>query len=215
MPTPVQISDYSVLDQAPFLIEFFKGSDVAAWAAANDEQYNDLEQSVYDVMNNIWLDLAIGVQLDVLGRQLGLQRNGLDDTTYRILLKLKSYVNRAGGTPEAAIQAMVAIFNIAAPIYQPLWAIGLPAAFAISTPTQIGYGTSFDLVDNNGNTIVDNHGNTIELVQFVALTPTQIAQIAPAGVAMASGDYLIDNNGNNIVDNNGNLISVLAFSAAP
>jgi hypothetical protein len=213
--TPVQITDYTTFDIPPFLIEFFKGTDIAAWAEALDEQYDEIEQACFDVMSNIWLDLAVGAQLDVLGRHLGLQRNGLDDVTYRILLKLKSYVNRAGGTPESAIQAMIAIFNVAKPVYLPLWTIGLPAAFAVSTPTQLGYGSMYDLVDQSGNTIIDQAGNTIELTQFVALAATQIAQIAPAGVNMATGDYLLDTLGNNIVDNLGNLISVLAFSAAP
>ena len=214
MPLPVQIADYTVLDKPPYLIEYFQGTDLAAYAAAMDVQYDELEQACFDVINQLWLDSAIGAQLDVLGVHLNLPRAGLDDTSYRVMLSLKAFIDQGGGTPEAAIAAVRTIVNDPKPAYMALWP-ALPAAFAIVTSSPLGLGQLSDLVDNAGNNIIDNAGDLIDVGIFTPLTPTQIATIAPAGVAMMTGDDLIDNLLNNIVDNNGNLIAVLAFAAVP
>lgn len=214
MPLPVQIADYTVLDKPPYLIEYFQGTDLAAYAAAMDTQYDQIEQACFDLISQLWLDNAIGAQLDVLGVQLNLPRAGLDDTTYRLLLQLKAFIDQGAGTPEAAIAAVRTIMNDPAPAYLALWP-ELPAAFAVASPSPLGIGQLFDLLDNLGDNIVDNNGNNIDVGTFSPLTPAQIATIAPAGVAMMTGDDLIDNLLNNIVDNNGNLIAVLAFAAVP
>lgn len=214
MPLPTQITDYTTFDVPPYLIEFFRGTDLAAYAAALDTQYDELEQACFDVINQLWLDNAVGQQLDVLGVHLNLPRNGLDDTSYRIMLSLQAFIDQGGGTPETAIAAVREIVGDPKPSYLALWP-ELPATFAIATSSPLGLSQLDDLVDNLGNYIVDSSGNQIMVGVFTPLTPAQIATIAPAGVAMATGDDLIDNNGNNIVDNNGNDIAVLTFEAVP
>ncbi len=214
MPLPAQITDYTTLDVPPYLIEFFRGTDVAAYAAALDAQYDELEQACFDVINALWLDLAQGEQLDVLGIHLNLPRNGLDDTSYRTLLSLQAFINQGAGTPESAIAAVRTIVGDPNPAYLALWP-ELPATFAMATASPLGLGQLYDLVDSSGNKIVDNNGNQIDVGIFTPLTPTQIATIAPAGVAMMIGDDLVDNHGNFIVDSSGNQIAVLSFAAVP
>ena len=60
MPLPTQITDYTTFDVPPYLIEFFRGTDLAAYAAALDTQYDELEQACFDVINQLWLDIAVG-----------------------------------------------------------------------------------------------------------------------------------------------------------
>ena len=119
-----------------------------------------------------------------------------------------------GGTPEAAISAVRTIVNDPKPAYLALWP-ALPATFAIATASPLGLGQLSVLDDNLGDTMVDNNGNTLEVGIFTPLTPLQIATIAPAGVALMTGDDLIDNLNDFIVDNAGNQIAVLSFAAVP
>ena len=215
MPLPTQITDYSTFDVPPYLIEFFKGTDLAAYAAANDAQYDELERACFDVINQLWLDLAQGAQLDVLGAHLNLPRNGMNDTTYRLSLVLQASINRAAGTPEAILDLATIIFADPTPIYLPAY----PAGFIIQpspAASGVGIGTDYDLADNSGDTIVDNLGNTIEIALFTQFTPAQLYDIAPAGVQMFQESNLLDNLGGQIVDNLGNLIMVLTqWTAEP
>lgn len=57
------------------------------------------------------LATAVGNQLDVLGRIVGLARNGLDDDTYRIYLGAQIVTLRSQGDVETLIKVAVLIVN--------------------------------------------------------------------------------------------------------
>jgi hypothetical protein len=208
--TPVQITDYKAkFDVPPYLIEFFyrggSGTDLSRYAAALDVQYQQIEQALFDIMTQLWLDWAVGAQLDVLGVHLNLPRNGMDDTTYRLLLGLQAFVNHGSGTPEAMISVIRIICNDPAPLYLPAY----PGGFVIQTVSGVGVGIDYDEVDNSGNFVIDNLGNRIEVALYTPLTPGQMFAIAPAGVQMYTQYLLLDNNSNQMVDNLGNSLAVL------
>lgn len=61
-----------------------------------------LKQKLYDqaviLSEGFLLDQATGVQLDIIGEELGIPRLGQDDITYRIFLQLASYKSKSVGT---------------------------------------------------------------------------------------------------------------------
>ena len=64
-----------------------------------------LSQDYKDLMNDRWVDSAIGVQLDRMGEIIGLPRNGRSDDAYRIALQFQSFVNISSASPEVIISA--------------------------------------------------------------------------------------------------------------
>lgn len=60
---------------------------------------NDIEAAIFELRDGFFLSSAIGVQLDVIGTIVGLDRQGLSDEDYR--LELIAYAGTAkAGTPE-------------------------------------------------------------------------------------------------------------------
>lgn len=91
------------------MTERLKGKPIAtAFFRALARQIQDLEDAAWDVFIGRWIDSAVGVQLDAVGKYLNLARGSLDDDTYRLWLKARVKVNRSRGTPED----LIAIFHL-------------------------------------------------------------------------------------------------------
>lgn len=104
LPTP--ITDHA--DQAiSRLIEHFSGPNKPAlygMIRSLVAQIQELEDVGWDVVFGRMLDpapgetrRAVGAQLDVLGKIVGLKRGGLDDDKYRLGIRLQILVNRSYG----------------------------------------------------------------------------------------------------------------------
>jgi len=106
-----QISDYKNFNKNPWLIEFFKERNIIGILEAGDNQYNELEQVFFDMFTKLWIDNAEGEQLDVLGIHVGVDRNGLSDNDYRLLIEAKIQINVSSGQPERAISAVRFIYD--------------------------------------------------------------------------------------------------------
>lgn len=67
------------------------------------------------IMTQLWdafdIDTAIGAQLDVIGKFCGLERFGLDDEQYRILIKFKILKNNIGTTMKEIDDAIFEYFG--------------------------------------------------------------------------------------------------------
>ena len=62
-----------------------------------------VEDAIQQVQVGHWIDEAVGLQLDILGKLVGQLRGGFDDATYRRLIRAKISVNRSKGTIEDLI----------------------------------------------------------------------------------------------------------------
>lgn len=107
MSIPVQITDH--LDRIRRLeIDQFRGRpNTVAFLDAVAAEVQAIEDMLFDVILNRFLDNATGVQLDVIGRHVGLPRDERDDEEYRGALAVQITLNRAGGEIETIIQAVV------------------------------------------------------------------------------------------------------------
>lgn len=109
---PTYISDYSIFDVPPYLLEQFRDTDVQKLCAVFNRQFQDLELAVFFLAIFMQLQYAQGVNLDTWGKRLGLPRNGRDDDSYRALLLLQGYINNGSGDAETLIRAMRVLFNV-------------------------------------------------------------------------------------------------------
>lgn len=68
-------------------------------------QFQIIEDVLFDLLNNRFLSNAAGKQLDGIGEIVLLDRpEGMDDTTYRIRLRVQILVLTSNGEPETLIQ---------------------------------------------------------------------------------------------------------------
>lgn len=69
------------------------------------EELDEIEQAQIDILFQKEIDTAVGFQLDIIGENLGLRRDGLSDSDYRVLLKLQKRINSSRGQAETVILA--------------------------------------------------------------------------------------------------------------
>lgn len=74
-------------------------------------QLQDLENSGQTLLTLPSIDLSEGVNLDVLGRIIGIARNGINDPTYRLYLHAQVLTNKSSGTPDELYAILEAMFG--------------------------------------------------------------------------------------------------------
>jgi hypothetical protein len=66
----------------------------------------ELEDAAWEVLLQRFIDNAVGAQLDMLGRIVGQDLDGVDDETYRVYIKARIRVNRSHGRPDDVIDVL-------------------------------------------------------------------------------------------------------------
>lgn len=91
------------------LVTQFKGKPrVEALTGALARPNQDLEDTLFDLLEQRWIDTAIGKQLDGIGEIVGESRKGKEDEPYRLAIKAKIGQNNSKATPED----IIAIFKL-------------------------------------------------------------------------------------------------------
>lgn len=80
------------------LLEFKDKPRIEAYLRAMLAGVQDLEDGIYQVLTERWLDTAVGAQLDRLGQILDLGRAGWPDEIYRTLLRAQILAYKSEGT---------------------------------------------------------------------------------------------------------------------
>jgi len=89
------------------LIEQFKSKTrILAVVESFVEQVQEIEAVLFDLMEERWIDAAVGVQLDGLGDIVGEPRNGRGDDDYRLAIKARVQINLSSGEPERIIHIL-------------------------------------------------------------------------------------------------------------
>lgn len=70
------------------------------------EKVQDVEDALWELYAERWLDVAVGAQLDVLGRIVGQSRNGYGDSDYRAHITARIIANRSSGTAEELLSLL-------------------------------------------------------------------------------------------------------------
>ena len=77
------------------------------------KQIQYLEDVAFTLLSRLNIDVMTGVNLDGIGQLVNQTRNGLDDATYRIMLKGKIVANNSNGTTEDIIATYKAMVPLA------------------------------------------------------------------------------------------------------
>jgi len=167
---------YEQIDHTQFqnlILEQFKSSDnINAMIDLSMQQGNKIEQCLYEIKNNFYLDMAEGVQLDILGRVFNELRQGRIDADYRLALQEKGALNFSG-EPESIISILKSTYGATYVNYRPDY----PGKFYINTDAEITHSILEPLamagvlgqneeyiVDANDNFLVDANGNNITAI---------------------------------------------------
>ena len=76
------------------------------------QQHQDLKASDLQLLNERYLDTAIGIQLDGIGKIVGLKRsNGLSDDSYRLLIRAKIIKNKTAMTVDDTLRLISFTFD--------------------------------------------------------------------------------------------------------
>ena len=177
---PVQITDYSIYDLPPYLLQQFVGTDIATFCRIFNRQFNDFEAAAFTIINGFSIANASGNMLDVWGIRLGLSRQGLPDANYATLLQVQAYINHGVINVETLLTVIRALFDTTNVKYIPNY----PAKVTVNEAGALGLFLYVNWVDNGMNQLVDNLGDILLLQELDSAEPTLLAEIMPAGVGL-------------------------------
>jgi hypothetical protein len=157
-------------DARKYLLTQWQDSDnIIGMLEAFGRQLNDIEQAIYEVGTEFYLDVAIGKQLDVIGSIFTVGRDGMSDADYRTAIKAVSQTIYSG-EPESIISIMKNQYGGTYVFYTPEY----PAKYRVRSDSTITQSTldkispsgvqgflAGRIVDALGNPIVDALGNNI------------------------------------------------------
>lgn len=73
------------------------------------EALNSVQDGFLDMLEYRGISGAVGAQLDLVGKVVGLARNGRGDEAYRTLLYFKAFINNSEGTPDEILTAVKSV----------------------------------------------------------------------------------------------------------
>lgn len=163
-----KINDYNE-NLSLFLTQFQDSTKLNGIMTAAYNRANDIETALFEIRDEMGLDNAIGVQLDILGKVFSEDRQGRNDTNYRLAIQQKASTIYSG-EPEALIVILKNIYGATYAYYGPLY----PGKYYINTDAAV-IGSDilpFSLAGVNGfiglpledeteDTIVDADGEEI------------------------------------------------------
>jgi hypothetical protein len=106
----VKITDFTTYNK--LFIQLFK--DKTNFIKIQDilaDQVQDIEDAIFEFIDEFNLDNAIGAQLDVIGRWVDISREGRNDSDYRDIIKTKIVINSGSGEHEIIIELVTGIFG--------------------------------------------------------------------------------------------------------
>jgi len=100
---PTQLTqDSRIFDRAVtyFRSHYKNKPNMRALLAANTNRLQELENLIWEMLNGLLIDNAVGVNLEILGRLVGQDRISPDDDIYRRAIKARVRINISQGEPE-------------------------------------------------------------------------------------------------------------------
>lgn len=99
----IKPTDISANGSARLLPQFSKSTKLQGLLESLLGGAQPTEDTLFEVMSKTGIDTATGVQLDLIGKLLGLRRSDKTDEVYRTSLYAQIALNSAKGSPESII----------------------------------------------------------------------------------------------------------------
>jgi hypothetical protein len=95
------VHDYAVASEAVSrLLQQYQTPNTQALISALTGVFQDIEDALFQLLTQRSIFTAVGAQQDMIGRILGIGRQGLSDALYQLFLVSQSAVNKSSGGPE-------------------------------------------------------------------------------------------------------------------
>jgi hypothetical protein len=127
-----------------------------------------LEDAIYTLLTDRWLENAEGVQLDRMGQIIGELRSGRNDETYLSALQTRITLNISGGEPERVIDYLVRVFGAEDVRYKEVY----PAKIQVFVGSAISFGEAQNL-----RRIVPAAVGTIYVEETGGFTPFSFSEL--------------------------------------
>jgi hypothetical protein len=161
-----KITDYNE-KLSLFLTQFQDSTKLNGIMSVVYNRANDIETALFEIRDEMSVDMAIGAQLDILGRIFNEDRQGRNDTDYRAAIQQKG-VTIYSGEPEGIIDILKSIFEASYVYYHTLY----PGKYYVVTdlsiteaelnsisPAGIKGGHGYYIIDQEDNYIIDQEGD--------------------------------------------------------
>lgn len=106
-----QITNHVAQAKARLKEQFKEKTKYVALLEALVAPCQDIEDALWQLFSERWIDTAVGDQLDNLGTVIGQDRAGLSDDNYRAYLRARIAANKSNGTVEDLIRITELIVN--------------------------------------------------------------------------------------------------------
>lgn len=128
------------------LLERFRGMPVfEALLRIALKRTQHVEDVLWSIYVGVWIDNAVGVQLDNLGDVVGEPRGGRQDTQYRIYIRARIAINRANGKINDTLKVARLILESTATLtYTPEY----PAAYRVDVANTAISAADIDVLLN-------------------------------------------------------------------
>lgn len=106
---PVKINDHVANSQDLLLQQFRDKLNILKLSEVYLEQMQGLEDEWFSLLDSLGIDSATLFALDLIGKEVGEDRQGRNDEDYRDAIKTRIFINNSSGTPEDVIAATLQI----------------------------------------------------------------------------------------------------------
>lgn len=122
---PVKQPDYREAN-AEFLLQQWRDKpEIRKLIDVYGVQFNDLETEIYDLIEALNINLAKDYGLDLIGKEVGEERQSRNDTDYRAAIILRIYLNVSSGTPKEVTRAAKLVTGASKVIYSEAYPAGV------------------------------------------------------------------------------------------
>lgn len=116
------------------LSQYREKPNLAGWMSAFTAEVQEIEDAFFGLLLQRFLSNAVGEQLNIIGRRVGLERKGLDDVRYRVFLRAWIRANRSSGTGDDVLEVADLALQGADITFIPSY----PAAFVLEVTEALG-----------------------------------------------------------------------------
>jgi hypothetical protein len=197
-----KITDYK--DFTDLLIQQYKDKEkFVLWQKTFADECNKIEDAIFEMMYYFNINNGFGIILDIIGKIIGLSRNGRNDESYKTLLKIKAEINFGSGTPEAIIKTVEKLYNATQIQLNFIY----PAKIQLWQNGDIGLYNEYNMELDDGGFLELDDENILEIWEADDISENLLYSVLPSGVdLLLAYNLILDANDFMELDDGGFLI---------